>query len=115
MHRPACQRAALESPAFAHITFSFVTATTTAVAPAFSSSSLAGLPNSYDLYLSSYAIPGLNLSSNSTWMKVSVRASPILPYANVFLFDRISIKWFATNLDTSPPPWPSNTPNTATC
>lgn len=51
IHLSFCQRAALESPAFAHTILSFVIATTTAVAPAFSSASVAGLLSSSLLYL----------------------------------------------------------------
>lgn len=114
-HLPACHRAARESPAFAHTIFSFVTATTVAVAPAFKSSSLADLPNYSDFNCNSSATPGLNFISSSTWINDSVRASPIFPSASVLRFASTSMKCLATNLETSPPPWPSKTPKIAMC
>ena len=115
IHLSFCQRAALESPALAQITWLYVMATTMAVAPALRSVATAGLSNYSVLYLINYYIPGFSFIRSSTWMKVYVKACPIFPYFKFFLFEKISIKCAATNFDTSPPPWPSNTPNNAIC
>lgn len=69
-----------------------MTATTTAVAPEFNSASVAGLPSYSDLYLSSSAIPGLNLRRISTLMNDYVSACPILPSCKLLRFEKTSTK-----------------------
>ena len=115
MHLSFCQSADRESPALAQMTCLSVMATTIAVAPAVTSVARAGRFSSSVLYLISSYIPGFSFINSSTWMNVYVKACPIFPSFKIFLLEKMSTKWAATNLETSPPPWPSKTPNSAMC
>lgn len=67
----------------------------------------------YFLYSINYLTAGFIFIINSTWIKVSVNASPILPSFNAGLLTKHYKKCLATYFALSGPPWPSNTPNNA--